>query len=113
MKILLIAITTLISSLTLAHGDHPPKVAACTKECTQEQVEKAVPAALDFLMAKDGLDKSWKSAKVEKVEKKQFKKSMEWVATLVDEKQADKTKQRLYVFITLKGTLNGANYSGE
>ncbi len=113
MKTLLTLIALTIPMTTLAHGDHAPKVATCTKECTQEQIEKAVPTALDFLIKEDSLDKSWKSAKVEKVEKKQFKKSIEWVATLVDEKQTDKTKQKLYVFITLKGYINGANYTGE
>lgn len=113
MKNLLTLIILATPMMSFAHGDHAPKVAACAKECTQEQVEKAVPAALDFLIAKDSLQKSWKSAKVEKVEKKQFKKSAEWVATLVDEKQTDKTKQKLYVFITLKGYLNGANYTGD
>lgn len=113
MKIILTLIVLTMPLATFAHGDHAPKVAACTKECTQEQIEKSVPTALDFLIKEDRLDKSWKSAKVEKVEKKQFKKSMEWVATLVDEKQTDKTKQKLYVFITLKGYINGANYTGE
>jgi hypothetical protein len=113
MKTLITLITLIIPIIGFAHGDHAPKVAKCAKECTQEQIEKAVPAALDFLIEKDGLLKTWKSAKVEKVEKKKFKKSSEWVATLLDETQTDKTKQKLYVFITLKGTLNGANYTGE
>ena len=113
MKTIIILMALTISTITFAHGNHAPKVAVCKKECTQEQVEKAVPAALDFLIKEDDLDKSWKTAKVEKIEKKQFKKSQEWVATLVDENQTDKAKQKLYVFITLKGTLNGSNFTGE
>lgn len=113
MKTLLTLIALTLPTVTLAHGDHAPKVAVCTKECTQEQIEKAVPTALDFLIKEDRLDKNWKTAKFEKAEKKQFKKSMEWVVTLIDEKQADKTKQKLYVFITLKGYINGANFTGE
>ncbi|MES2803623.1 MAG: DUF6488 family protein [Bdellovibrionota bacterium] len=111
--ILLTIALTLSSSLSFAHGDHPPRVAPCiSKECTKEQVETAVPMAVELLTKTGKIESSWSSAKVEKVEKKDFKKSPEWVATLLDEKQPEGKKRR-YIFITTKGYLNGSNLTGE
>lgn len=111
----IIFVTALIISpgLSFAHGDHPPRVAACaSKECTKEQVEPAVPMAVEMLAKAGEIESSWTTAKIEKVEKKEFKKGSEWVATLVDEKQPEGKKKR-YIFITLKGYLNGSNLTGE
>ena len=104
----------LTASLGLAHADHAPRAANCTsKGCTKEQIEAAVPTALEHLMMAGKIDSSWSTAKVEKVEQKQFQKGPEWVATLFDAKQKDQKKQRLYVFITVKGFVSGANHTGE
>ncbi len=113
-KLILISVLTLASSFALAHADHAPRVASCVAaECTKEQVQAAVPAALAILTEKDKLEKSWSAAKIEKVEQKQFKKGPEWVATLLDETRKEEKKKRLYIFITTKGFLNGANFTGE
>ncbi len=104
----------LMPSLVFAHGDHAPSVAQCaSKDCTKKEIELAVPMALEKLTSAGKVDSSWKSAKVENVEQKQFKKGPEWVATLLDSSQKDTTKQRLYIFITTKGFLNGANFTGN
>lgn len=114
-KLILLKALILLPMLGLAHADHAPKVAQCAipKDCTMNEVKAAVPKALELLTAKGKVDSSWSSAAIEKVEQKQFKKGPEWVATLFDEKQKDPTKQRLYIFITTKGTLNGSNFTGQ
>lgn len=113
-QILFVTLLILQSSFALAHADHPPKVAACIgKPCTKDQVEKALPGALDFLIAKGKIAEGWKTAKVDSIEQKTFTKGPEWVAKFTDEKQIDATKKNLYVFITMKGVLAGANYTGE
>ena len=103
----------LSAQVALAHGDHAPKIAKCSKECTKEQVEASIPGALDIQVQSGKIDASWTSAKVEKVELKSFSKGSEWVATIFDEKAKDTSKQRLYVFITKKGYLNGSNFTGN
>lgn len=115
MKNFILIAGLLVGSQTVwAHGDHAPKVASCkAKECTKEEIEAAVPAAVDRLAKSGKIEGTWTAAKIEKIEQKTFKKGPEWVATLLDEKQKDTSKQRLYVFITNKGTLNGANFTGE
>ena len=83
------------------------------KECTQAQIEKAIPLAIQALIKEDEIAPSWAKMKMEKLVKKQFKKNSEWVATFVDPSPKTPAEQRLYVFITLDGYLNGSNYTGE
>lgn len=111
---MLIASLAFMPNLVFAHGDHAPKVAQCaSKECSKSEIESAVPEAIRILSSAGQVDSSWTKAKVEKVEQKTFKKGAEWVATLLDAGQKDKAKQRLYLFMTTKGYLNGSNFTGE
>lgn len=114
MRNLLIAIVVLIGAqMALAHGDHPPRVVLCAKECTQDEIKGAVPRATEMLANSGRIENTWTYAKLEKIEKKDFKKGPEWVVTLSDEKQKDPKKQKLFIFITMRGYLNGANHTGE
>lgn len=116
MKSLLLTLCLLLGSISaFAHGDHtPPRVAACiTADCTKEQIEKGIPLAVDSLISLNLINKNWKDAKVESVELKKFDKSSEWTVKLFDAKEKDTTKKNLFIFITKKGFLNGANYTGE
>ncbi len=113
-KMIFILATTLAPNLVLAHGDRAPKVAKCaTKECTKVEIENAAPLAVEILSKAGQINTSWTAAKIDQVEQKQFAKAKEWVVTLLDSKPTDKSKQKLYVFITSNGYLNGANYTGE
>lgn len=107
----LIALTTVAAT---AHSDHAPRVAACIgKLCTKDQVEKGLPTALDILISKGTIEKTWKSLTAESIEEKIFKKNTEWVAKFTNPKQKDDKKKNLYVFITQKGFLAGSNFTGE
>ncbi len=113
-KIIFTVLLSVSSNFGFAHGDHPPRVANCaTKDCTKDEIQLAVPKATEVLAGLGKIEASWVAAKVEKVEQKTFKKGPEWVAILLDEKQKDQKKQRLYIFITKKGYLNGSNFTGE
>jgi len=103
----------LVPTQVFAHADHAPKVASCAKECTKEEIEAAVPAALKRLIASGKVDAAWANAKLENTELKTFKKDAEWVATVFDQDGKDTAKQRLYVYITKKGVLNGSNFDGK
>lgn len=111
--VLLIALT-LLPAEVYAHADHAPKVATCAdKECSKAEIDAAVPAAVKRLISSGKADAAWANAQVEKVELKKFKKEDEWVATLFDQMAKEPTKQRLYVYITKKGVLNGSNFDGK
>jgi hypothetical protein len=112
-KIILTLAFALATPTAFGHGDHAPKVAACAKECSKEQIETALPKAVNLLIEAGKIEGSWASAKIEMVELKKFAKGSDWVVTLLDEKVTDLSKQRRYVFITKKGYLNGSNITGK
>ncbi len=91
---------------------HPTQIVKCTSECTKEDASSVASRSLNHLIQKGKIPNSWASVPLEKVEKKQFKKGPEWVLTFVDKTQAE-GKQRLFVFITMKGWLSGSNFTGE
>lgn len=97
------------ASFAFATGGHfhPKKVAKCSSECTEDQLKAALPEAIDHLSAWGKIDKSWKTAKVESVTKKTFKKGPEWVLAL------DQGGKKRYVFVTLDGFVAGANDTGN
>jgi hypothetical protein len=115
MKALLLLATIIVSQSTFASGNHyhPKQILKCSGECTEVQVKEVLPKALDILIKAREVKESWLKVPVEKIEKKQFSKGQEWVISFFDETQKDKTKQRLYVFVSLDGWLNGANNSGN
>ena len=113
-KIIIIVALALNSVAAFGHADHAPRVAKCAaKECTKLEIESAAPMAIGMLSQSGKIESGWTSAKIEKIELKQFSKAHEWVVTLFDSKKSDKAKQRLYIFITTMGFLNGANSTGE
>jgi hypothetical protein len=115
MKSLILLATLIFSQVSFASGNHyhPKQILNCTGECTEAQVKEILPTALDILIKAKEVKESWKKIPVEKIEKRQFKKGQEWVAILLDASQKDEARNRLYVFITLDGWLNGANNSGN
>lgn len=112
-KFATLTVAFFISQFAFAHGDHPPRIAKCVaKECTESEIRDAASSAVKAVAQRDPKKSSWASAKLEKVEKRQFKKGSEWVAVFTDESKP-KAEQSLYVFITLDGYLNGSNFTGQ
>ncbi len=115
MKSLILLATLIFSQVSFASGNHyhPKQILKCASECTEAEVKSILPTALDTLIKAKEIRESWKQAPLEKIEKRAFKKGPEWVAIFFDKSQTEVAKQRLYVFITLDGWLNGANNSGN
>jgi hypothetical protein len=115
MKTIILTAMTLVALKTFASGGHfhPKQVAKCAKECTEQQVKDAVPAAITYLAKWDKITNSWSSAKIDSAIKKDFKKGPEWVVTLVDSTIQDTAKQKRYIFMSLDGYVTGSNSTGE
>lgn len=115
MKSLILLATLIFSQVLFASGNHyhPKQILKCAGECTETEVKSILPTALDTLVKAKEIRESWKQAPLEKIEKKPFKKGPEWVAIFFDKNQTEAARQRLYVFITPDGWLNGANNSGN
>lgn len=117
MKSLILLATLVASPLAFASGNHyhPKQIMKCAsaRDCKESEVKAILPTALDTLIKAKEVREAWKQVPLEKIEKRQFKKGPEWVAIFFDKNQTDIARQRLYVFITLDGWLNGANNSGK
>lgn len=115
MKHLFLLVTILFSQAILASGTHyhPKKFLKCAAACNEAEVRKSVPEALDILVKAKEVKEGWKSVPVEKVEKKKFSKGEEWVVSFFNKDEKDASRQRLYMFITMDGWLNGANNTGN
>ena len=104
-------------SVAIAHSDHapPPKVASCkAKDCTKAEVAAGVEGkVLPMLIQSGKLNSTWGGLKASSTTQKDFKSAKEWVLTVINDKVAEKAKQTLYVFVTLEGTLSGANFTGQ
>lgn len=115
MKSIILLTALVFSTASFASGNHyhPKQILKCASECTEAEVKAILPTALDTLIKAREVKEAWKQVPLEKIEKRQFKKGQEWVAIFFDKNQTDVARQRLYVFVTLDGWLNGANNSGN
>ena len=115
MKTLLLLSALVFSQTISASGSHyhPKKILKCSGQCTESQIKTVVPEALDILVKAREVKEQWKTIPVEKIEKRTYSKGDEWVVILFNKNETDTAKQRLYMFISLDGWLNGANNSGN
>ena len=65
------------------------------------------------LIERGKLGKSWAGIRASEANQKDFGKGIEWVVTFKNAKEADPTKQILYVFYTLNGSYLATNFSGK
>lgn len=115
MKSLLLLSALLFSQMIFASGSHyhPKKILKCSGECMESQITKVVPEALDVLVKAKEIKELWKTIPVERIEKRKFSKGDEWVVIFFNKDESDTVKQRLFMFISLDGWLNGANNTGK
>lgn len=120
MKKGILIVSFIFSSLALASGGHfhPKKVAKCDgNTCTEEQIKAAVPAGVKELANWKKLDAKWENAKIESVTKQEFSKSGKtlktWVVALLDEKETDSAKNKVYLYFLEDGSIFRTNTSGE
>lgn len=115
MKSLLLLSALLFSQSIFASANHyhPKKILKCSGECMESQIKKVVPEALGVLIKAKEVKEQWKSIPVEKIERRKFAKGDEWVVILFNKDETDTARQRLYMFISLDGWLNGANNTGN
>lgn len=107
-----------IIALTLALATTPLLAGAGAPGHTHEKIteQKAINIAKsmrDGLAKKGTIADTWKSVDYSTVEQKKFGKNLEWVVTFYNPKIEDKSKQTLYVFVSLYGKVTGANYTGN
>jgi hypothetical protein len=113
-KALLLSFTLGLFSITATAGSgHDHGHSHSNTPVNQVTAEAKATEIVAAFVARNKLDKSWRSVTVSSVEKKEFKGNSEWVAVFVNNNIADTDKQKLYVFLTLGGDYIAANHTGK
>lgn len=111
----LIASSLLTSSPAMAGTghEHGPGGSHTSGPITSETAIKRAEKQLQTLVTKGKLEKSWASVKSTGATQKDFGKGPEWIVSFKNDKEADASKQTLYVFYTLKGSYIASNFTGK
>lgn len=107
-NIIFVLIMALSPAVSFAHGDHAPK-----PSIEKAQATEVAKSQVSRLIADGKIDATWKNAELVGTEKKKSKSTWEWVNTFKNTKEADATKQTLYVFLTTSGDFIAANFTGK
>jgi len=80
---------------------------------TSEQAVEEAAMVLQKLVERGKLAQSWSNVGPSSAEKKSFKKGPEWVVSFSNPAETVVDRRTLYVFVSLKGKVLAANFSGE
>ena len=83
------------------------------EEISQEKVQAIATQEVVRLAEIKKISRSWLSAPRLNIRKEIFGDKMEWVVSYKNKLLRDKSKQVLYIFVSLDGKVSGANYSGK
>ena len=89
--------------------DHGPAQAPVNQEVAEKNADKVIAS----LVERSKIDKSWSSIKASSIEQKTNQNQLEWMAIYDNDKIADTSKQKLYVFLTPAGEYIAVNYTGK
>ena len=107
--ICLLTLFALSSSPASAGSGHSHDVASPISE--DQALKKATGVVANIVKA-GKLDTSWTQLKPIEAKKKINQNGSEWIITFKNPNEKDKTKQTLYVFLSLSGEYLAANFSG-
>lgn len=84
-----------------------------SKAATDATVVGCANQRKEALVKAGKLDKSWETAKQDKVEQVDGRKSKEWKVAFKNPAAKDKSKDTLYMFFTMPGNFIAANFTGQ
>lgn len=79
----------------------------------EEKASTMATQLVNNLVQQNVIVKSWSNVEIVEIEQKEFNGNMEWVSSFYNPEVADKSKQTLYIFMTLSGEYLAANYTGK
>ena len=95
-----------------SHG-HSHKFEALKNEISKKEVEKIAKKEVIRLALEKKIPKSWKTMSISKIGKTHYGDTTDWKVGFYNLKIKDKTKQTLYIFVSVRGKVTGANYTGN
>ena len=114
LKTLLMTMILSLSSLQGHGGGHSHSHDAPAKEeVSKSAIKKMAKQELKRLTVQKKIDGSWLFVPISKMSKTNYNYNNEWIVEFKNVGIKEKSKQTLYVFISVYGDLMGANYTGK
>ena len=95
-----------------SHG-HSHRYDDLKNEVSREAIEKAAMQKVQSLVAEKKIPKSWKSVPISKIGKTHYGDTDDWVVGFDNIKIKNKKRGTLYIFVSVRGEIRGANYTGN
>jgi len=120
--VLALGFTTMYAESTHDHSQkennhkshaHSHRYEGLKNEVSKETVEKAAKQKVESLVAEKKIPKSWNSVPVSKIGKTHYGDTDDWVVGFDNMKIKNKKRSTLYIFVSVRGEIRGANYSGN
>lgn len=92
---------------------HSHHVNPFKNEVNKETIERAAMQEVQRLVAEKKIPKSWRFAPISKLGKTHYGDTDDWVVVFDNLKIKKKTRQTLYIFVSVGGEIRGANYTGN
>lgn len=93
---------------THSHGYESLKNAA-----SRETIEKAAKQKVQDLVKEKKIHSSWASAQISKIGKTHYGDTDDWVVGFDNMKIKNMKRRTLYIFVSTRGEIRGANYTGN
>ena len=94
------------------HG-HSHRYDAIKNEVSKETVEKAAIQKVQSLVLEKKIHATWKYMPISKIGKTHYGDTDDWVVGFYNKRIKDKKRQTLYIFVSVRGEIRGANYTGN
>ena len=82
-------------------------------EVSKEAVENAAKQKVQSLVTEKKIPKSWKSVPISKIGKTHYGDTDDWVVGFDNMKIKNTKRRTLYIFVSVRGEIRGANYTGN
>ena len=98
-----------------SHEDHGHKhrYDDMKNEVSKETIKKTAMQEVQTLVAEKKIPKSWQHVPISKIGKTHYGDTDDWVVGFDNVKIKNKKRRTLYIFVSVRGEIRGANYTGN
>jgi len=95
------------------HEAHSHGYESLKNAASRETIEKAAKQKVQDLVKEKKIHSSWASAAISKIGKTHYGDTDDWVVGFDNMKIKNMKRRTLYIFVSTRGEIRGANYTGE
>lgn len=114
---IMISFSSLYASETDAHNhshdEHKHGYESLKKEISKKNVEEIAKKEVTKLANEKKIHMSWKNVPISMIGKTHYGDTNDWKVGFTNYKIKNKKRQTLYIFVSVRGKVVGANYTGK